>query len=72
VDDNVIVTSIVNGYFPQLPEHGRRVVFLNKVNDERLKDAERLAEELIRRGATEVVFGEAVKPGACLYRLRRG
>lgn len=71
VDDAVVVAAVVGGYLPKFPEHGRRLVFLNKASEDRLKDAERIGEELLRRGAPEVVFGEAAKPGACFYRLRR-
>ena len=69
VTDEVLVAAVIEGYFPKLPRHGRRMVFLNKASDERLKSAERIGGKLLRRGAPEVVFGQASKPHECFYRM---
>jgi probable selenium-dependent hydroxylase accessory protein YqeC len=69
VTNDVIVAAVVAGYFPKLPRHGRRLTLLNKASDDRLKAAEKLGEALLRGGAPEVVFGEAIKPHECFYRM---
>jgi probable selenium-dependent hydroxylase accessory protein YqeC len=69
VTNDVIVAAVVAGYFPKLPRHARRLVFLNKASDDRLKAAEKLGEALLRGGAPEVVFGEAKKAHECFYRM---
>jgi probable selenium-dependent hydroxylase accessory protein YqeC len=69
VTNDVIVAAVVAGYFPRLPRDCRRLVFLNKASDDRLKAAEKLGEALLRGGAPEVVFGEAIKPHECFYRM---
>ncbi len=69
VTNDVVVAAVVDGYFPKLPRQGRRVVFLNKASDDRLKAAEKLGEALLRRGVGEVVFGEAIRPHLCFYRM---
>jgi probable selenium-dependent hydroxylase accessory protein YqeC len=72
VTNDVIVAAVVDGYFPKLPRHSRRLVFLNKASDDRLKAAEKLGEALLRRGVPEVVFGEAIRPHECFYRMSAG
>ena len=72
VTNDVVVAAVVAGYFPKLPRHGRRLVLLNKASDDRLKVAEKLGEALLREGASEVVFGEAIKPHECFYRMTAG
>jgi hypothetical protein len=42
---------------------------LNKASDDRLKAAENLGEALLHAGVPEVVFGEAIKPHECFYRM---
>jgi probable selenium-dependent hydroxylase accessory protein YqeC len=69
VTNDVVVAAVVGGYFPKLPRHGRRLVFLNKASDQRLKAAEKLGEALLRHGAGEVVFGEAIRAHECFYRM---
>ncbi len=69
VTKDVVVAAVIDGYFPKLPRQGRRVVFLNKASDERLKAAEKLGEALLRRGAPEVVFGEAIRAHECFYKM---
>jgi probable selenium-dependent hydroxylase accessory protein YqeC len=71
VTNDVIVAAVVDGYFPKLPPC-RRLVFLNKASDDRLKTAEKLGEALLRRGVPEVVFGEAIKAHECFYRMTAG
>jgi hypothetical protein len=63
------VAAVIDGYFPKLPRQSRRLVFLNKASDERLKAAEKLGEALLRRGASEVVFGEAIRAHECFYKM---
>jgi probable selenium-dependent hydroxylase accessory protein YqeC len=72
VTNDVVVAAVVGGYFPRLPRHGRRLVLLNKASDDRLKAAERLGEALLHAGVPEVVFGEAIKPHECFYRMTAG
>ncbi len=72
VTNDVVAAAVVDGYFPKLSGHARRLVFLNKASDDRLKAAEKLAEALLRRGAPEVVFGEALRPHECFYRMTAG
>jgi probable selenium-dependent hydroxylase accessory protein YqeC len=72
VTNDVVVAAVIDGYFPKLPRHGRRLVLLNKASDDRLKAAEKLGEALLRHGAPEVVFGEAIKPHECFYRMTAG
>jgi probable selenium-dependent hydroxylase accessory protein YqeC len=69
VTNDVIVAAVVAGYFPKLPRHGRRLTLLNKASGDRLRAAEKLGEALLRGGAPEVVFGEAIKPHECFYRM---
>ena len=70
VTESVIAAAVIKGYLPKLPKGSRHAVFLNKVNDDRLRAAERLGEKLLRGGVSEVVFGEALKPDECFYRMR--
>jgi probable selenium-dependent hydroxylase accessory protein YqeC len=68
VTEDVVVAAVIDGYMPKL-RRGRFIAFLNKASDERLRAAEKLAEEIVRRGAPEVVFGEAAKAHECFYRV---
>jgi hypothetical protein len=45
------------------------VVFLNKVDDTRLRQAERVGELLLEAGVPEVIFGEAIHPNGCFYQM---
>ncbi|HJS74171.1 MAG TPA: selenium cofactor biosynthesis protein YqeC [Vicinamibacteria bacterium] len=72
VTNEVIAAAVVGGYLPKLPRGGRWLTFLNKASDDRLKAAEKLGEALLRRGAPEVVFGEAIRPHECFYRMTVG
>jgi probable selenium-dependent hydroxylase accessory protein YqeC len=72
VTNEVIAAAVVDGYLPKLPRGGRWLTFLNKASDDRLKSAEKLGEALLRRGAPEVVFGEAIRPHECFYRMTAG
>ena len=72
VTNEVIAAAVIDGYLPKLPRGGRWLAFLNKASDDRLKAAERLGEVLLRRGAPEVVFGEAIRPHECFYRMTAG
>jgi probable selenium-dependent hydroxylase accessory protein YqeC len=72
VTNDVIAAAVVDGYFPKLSAGVRKLVFLNKASDDRLKAAEKLGEALLRRGAPEVVFGEALRPHECFYRMTAG
>lgn len=71
VTEEVVVACVVDGYFGKLPRGGRKIVFLNKASDERLRAAELLGRALLRAGAPEVVFGQASKPHELFYRMRR-
>jgi probable selenium-dependent hydroxylase accessory protein YqeC len=68
VTPEVVVAAVIEGYMPKL-RRGRWLAFLNKASDDRLRAAEALAEKLVRRGAPEVVFGEAARPHECFYRV---
>lgn len=68
--EEVVALAIVRGYFPAIPRGSRRVVFLNKVDDARLKQAERVGELLLDAGAPEVIFGEAIHPNGCFYQMK--
>jgi probable selenium-dependent hydroxylase accessory protein YqeC len=68
--EEVIALAIVRGYFPTIPRGSRRIAFLNKVDDARLKQAERVGELLLDAGAPEVVFGEAAHPNGCFYQMK--
>jgi len=70
VTEKVIADAVVKGYLPTFPEGCRHAVFLNKASDYRLGAAERLGRTLLRRGVSEVVFGEASRPSDCFYRMR--
>jgi probable selenium-dependent hydroxylase accessory protein YqeC len=69
VTDEVVVAAIVDGYLTKLPRDARKIAFLNKASDDRLKAAEKLGEKLLRRGVPEVVFGQASKAHECFYRM---
>lgn len=71
VTEDVIADTLANGYLPKLPEGVRSLAFLNKVDDSRLKAAETVGGELLRRGFSEVVFGEALRPHELFFRMRR-
>ena len=60
----------MRGYFPTIPRGSRRVVFLNKVDDARLKQAEKVGELLLGAGAPEVIFGEAIHPNGSFYQMK--
>ena len=68
--EEVIALALVRGYFPVIPKTSRKIVFLNKVNDARLKQAERVGELLLSAGAPEVIFGEAIHPNGCFYIMK--
>jgi probable selenium-dependent hydroxylase accessory protein YqeC len=70
VTEGVIAAAVIKGYLPKVPKGSRHTVFLNKAADYRLPAAERLGERLLRGGVDEVVFGEALKPNECFYRMR--
>lgn len=70
VTEGVIAAAVIKGYLPKLPKGSRHAVFLNKASDYRLGAAERVGERLLRGGVSEVVFGEALKPNECFYRMR--
>jgi probable selenium-dependent hydroxylase accessory protein YqeC len=69
ITNEVVAAAVVDGYFPKLPRSSRKIVFLNKANEDRLKAAETLARGLLARGAPAVVFGEALRPHECFYRM---
>jgi probable selenium-dependent hydroxylase accessory protein YqeC len=69
VTNHVVVEAVVRGYLPRLPRDARKTVFLNKASDDRLKAAEALGDKLLRAGAPQVVFGEAIRPHECFYRM---
>ena len=68
--EEVVALAIVRGYFPVIPRGSRRIAFLNKIDDSRLKQAERVGELLLDAGAPEVVFGEAIHPNGCFYQMK--
>ncbi len=68
--EEVIALTVVRGYFPAIPKTSRKIVFLNKVDDARLKQAERVGELLLSAGAPEVIFGEAIQPNGCFYSMK--
>jgi probable selenium-dependent hydroxylase accessory protein YqeC len=70
VTNEVVAAAVIEGYLPRLPPRARKLVLLNKASDDRLKAAEKLGEVLLRRGAPEVVFGEALRAHECFYRMR--
>ena len=72
LQDAASAAAVVDGYGPKLPRGRRWLAFLNKASDDRLKAAEKLGETLLRRGAPEVVFGEAIRPHECFYRMTAG
>ena len=70
VTESVIAAAVIKGYLPKLPKGSRHAVFLNKASDCRLLAAERLGERLLKGGVSEIIFGEALKPNECFYRMR--
>ena len=70
VTEEVIAAAVIKGYLPKIPKGSRHAVFLNKAADYRLRAAERVGERLLKGGVSEVVFGEALKPNECFYRMR--
>ncbi len=64
-----IAIAMVEGYQAKLPDESRWVCFLNKVDDSGLNVAEEVGRALISAGAPEVVFGQAVRPNECFYRM---
>ena len=68
--EEVIALALVRGYFPAIPKTSRKIVFLNKVDDTRLEQAERVGELLLSAGAPEVTFGEAIQPNGCYYSMK--
>ncbi len=68
--EEVIALALVRGYFPAIPKTSRKIVFLNKVDDARLTQAERVGELLLSAGAPEVIFGEAIQPNGCFYIMK--
>ena len=70
VTDAVIAAAIVKGYLPKIPKGSRHTVLLNKAVDYRLNAAQSIGERLLQQGVSEVVFGEAIKPTECFYRMR--
>lgn len=67
--EEVVALAIVRGYLPTIPHGSRGVVFLNKVDDTRLRQAERVGELLLEAGVPEVIFGEAIHPNGCFYQM---
>jgi probable selenium-dependent hydroxylase accessory protein YqeC len=72
VTEELIATALTKGYLPKIPRQSGRVFFLNKVDDSRLKSAEKLGRLLLSSGAPEVVFGQASQPSECFYRMIPG
>jgi probable selenium-dependent hydroxylase accessory protein YqeC len=72
VSEELIATALTKGYLPKLPRQSGRVFFVNKVDDSRLKSAENLGRLLLSSGAPEVVFGQAIQPNECFYRMIPG
>ncbi|HXV60610.1 MAG TPA: selenium cofactor biosynthesis protein YqeC [Vicinamibacteria bacterium] len=70
VSETIIADCIIDGYLPRLPRRARPVVLLNKASEDRLQASETLARMLVDRGAAEVLFGEALKPHQCFYRVK--
>lgn len=68
--EEVIALALVRGYFPTVPKTSRKIVFLNKVDDTLLKQAETVGELLLSAGAPEVIFGEAIQPNGCFYNMK--
>jgi probable selenium-dependent hydroxylase accessory protein YqeC len=69
VTKEVVVACVVSGYLPKLSRTGRKIAFLNKASDERLREAELVGRALLRAGTPEVVFGQASKPHELFYRM---
>lgn len=70
VTEEVVAAAVAAGYLPRLPKRARRVAFLNKATDDRLKAAESLGELLLSVGVPEVVFGQAIRQNELFYRMR--
>jgi probable selenium-dependent hydroxylase accessory protein YqeC len=72
VTEDLIATALTKGYLPKIPRQSRRVFFLNKVDDSRLKAAEKVGQLMLSSGAPEVIFGQASQPNECFYRMIPG
>lgn len=60
-----VMLDKVDGVMRGAPEGARRVILVNKVDDElRLRDARMLASELVGRGATRIVLAALERGGA--------
>jgi molybdenum cofactor cytidylyltransferase len=68
--EEVVALALVRGYLPTIVPGSRSVFFLNKVDDSRLKQAEKLGDLLLSAGAPEVIFGEAIHPNGCFYVMK--
>ena len=68
--EEVVALTLMRGYFPAVPKTSRKIVFLNKVDDALLKQAETVGELLLSAGAPEVIFGEAIQPNGCFYHMK--
>ncbi len=69
VTAETIALAMVDGYRSKVPSESRWLCFLNKVDDSGLEVAEEVGRALISAGAPEVVFGQAVRPNECFYRM---
>jgi molybdenum cofactor cytidylyltransferase len=67
ISEEVMTLALYRGYEKSAPASSRLVFFLNKADESRLKQAERVARLLLSVGASQVVFGEARNPHGCFY-----
>ena len=67
ITEEVMADALAGGYLPKVPGTSRCLCFINKVDDDRLKQAERVGELLVDRGFPKVVFGQARRPHELFY-----
>lgn len=69
ISEEVMALALFRGYEKAPPAGSRLQFFLNKADESRLRQAEKVARLLISLGASEVVFGEAKNAHGCFYAL---
>ncbi len=69
ITERVVAETLARGYRSSIPANSRWVCFLNKAYDKRLRMAEKIGRLLIAEGVPEVIFGEAIQPQGCFYRM---
>ncbi|MFQ5790692.1 MAG: selenium cofactor biosynthesis protein YqeC [Acidobacteriota bacterium] len=72
ITEDLVARTLAHGYLPRVPPRSRAVFFLNKAFDSRFEQAETTAKRLLLAGAREVIFGQAILPNDCFYRMTSG